>query len=105
MDISTSPSFRSNEEKRRSTAYKRMVRTIKVHDWLRENGYKPYDCSISVITMQRVAFKDFVTKGCGGKCSKQVTRGGTIYSVWISYVEITHLDVGEKCETWEECEL
>lgn len=105
MQISTKPNFESEEVKRNSSTYKRLKKTIGVYEWMQSKGYKPHDMSISIITMQGVHFKKFVKSECSGKCSRTINKHGTIYSVWVGYVEVTYLDPAKRTETWENYEF
>jgi hypothetical protein len=101
MIISSKPFIRNNIQKQHCNTFMRMKETIDVYSYLSDLGFRPYDCSVGLITFQRAKFFDFVKKHFGGKCSKLKIKTGTIYSVWIDYVELSYLDIDEHAD-WEE---
>ena len=101
MKISSSPIVRNNIQKQHCNTFMRMKETTDVYSYLSDLGFRPYDCSIGLITFQRSRFFDLIKKHCEGKCSKLKIKTSTIYSVWIGYVELSYMDFDEHSD-WEE---
>jgi hypothetical protein len=100
MIVSQTPQIRNNLQKEHSSSIERMKDTIQVFYDLVEIGCRPADCSPSLITMRKAEFKDFLNKKSNGMCSRLKTKNGTLYSVWINYIEISYFDYSDNMD-WE----
>ena len=66
--------------------------TIKVWDYLCENGYSPADFSQGEITMRRHGFKKLVKENANQALTKE-TRHYRLSSVYIGNIEVSFMEV------------
>jgi len=95
MDITAYPQIASDVWKRTYNSAKKYRLTLECYDLLIENGYRPADLGMMMVTMQPVIFKELI-KDHGGACSTKTIKAGRLSSVWWNQVEISCLETHQN---------